>query len=70
MEVEKYPEVTNDNDCIIEMLKEKEADRGDTVDITKIPPGLRKVNVIVQAEKSNFESTYEDDVWLDFELIS
>lgn len=68
--VVQYPEITEDNALLIEMLQEAENDRSDTVDTAKVPPGLRKVKVTIEAAKSSFESPYEDDCWIDFELIN
>jgi len=68
--VVQYPAVTEDNDYLIELLVEAENDRTDTVDTAKIPPGLRKVKATIESAKSSFESPYEDDCWVDFELVA
>ena len=66
--VEYPPTITESNDLLIELLKESEDDRTDTVDTAKIPPGLHKIKASLKYGPSNFESTYDDDCWVEFEL--
>ncbi len=68
--VVKYPEITKENHYHVEMLQEAENERGDTVDTETFPPGLHKVRTVIHAEKSHYELSIEDDVWLEFEPIS
>lgn len=65
--VVKYPPITEENDFLIELLKESENDRTDTVDTAKIPPGLHKIKASVRCVPSSF---HEDDCWVEFELMS
>jgi hypothetical protein len=68
--VREYPKTTEENDFAIELVREAEGDRTDTVDTAQFPPGLHKVRVAIHAEKSNFESEFEDDVWFTFEPVA
>lgn len=63
--VVKYPPITEDNDFLIELLKESENDRTDTVDTAKISPGLHKIKASVQSGQGSAE---EYDCWVEFEL--